>query len=179
MRRPADPEVDKSAFGIDFDAQTATCPNGQTVGASSTTTDDKGRTCHKFIFDRAICQTCLLFTRCVHSQTAGRSITTSPYEAYLRAARQRQQTEEFQALYRLRSRVEGKQAELVAHGLRNTRYVGQAKRCLQRLTLGAAINLKRIFTLVATRGIDLLAILTAAQQTSLIPAEGTRMLVTT
>jgi len=43
-------------------------------------------------------------------------------------ARQRQETEEYKQLYRLRPRVEGKQAELVSHGLRNTRYLGKAKR---------------------------------------------------
>ena len=52
MRRPADPEVDKSAFEIDTEGQTATCPQVQTVSASSSKTDDEGRTTHKFIFDR-------------------------------------------------------------------------------------------------------------------------------
>ena len=45
----------------------------------------------------------------------------------------------------------------MARGLRHTRYVGTAKRSLQRLFLGAAVNLKRIFTLTAAKGIDLLA----------------------
>jgi hypothetical protein len=160
MRHPTDPEVDKSAFKIDLEAQTATCPHGQTVSASSSKTDDEGRITHKFIFDRANCLTCPLFARCVRSQTTGRTLTTSPYEAYLRAARERQRTDEFKQRYRLRSRVEGKQAELVAHGLRNTRYLGAAKRSLQRLYLGAAINLKRITTLAESKGIDLRAILT-------------------
>lgn len=164
MRRPADPAVDKSAFEIDLDAKTATCPNGQTVSASSTTTDDEDRTTHKFVFDRAICLTCPLFDRCVRSQTTGRTVATSPYEAYLRAARERQQTDEFKQRYRLRSRVEGKQAELVVHGLRNTRYLGQAKRNLQRLYLAAAVNLRRISTLAEIKGIDLLAILTNSSQ---------------
>jgi len=166
MRRPADPAVDKSAFTIELDGQTptATCPHGQTVSASSSTTDEDGRTSHKFTFDRAICLTCPLFARCVRSQTTGRTLTTSPYEAYLRAARERQQTDEFQQRYRLRSRVEGKQAELVVHGLRNTRYLGQAKRSLQRLYLAAAVNLKRITTLAKIKGIDLLAILANSSQ---------------
>jgi hypothetical protein len=51
----------------------------------------------------------------------------------LREARQRQQTDEFKELYRLRGRVEGKIAELVGHGLRETRYLGEQKRQLQRL----------------------------------------------
>jgi hypothetical protein len=167
MRRPADPAVDKSAFEIDLAAQTATCPHGQTVSASSSTTDDKGRSSHKFTFDRAICLACPLFERCVRSQTTGRTLTTSPYEAYLRAARERQQTDEFKQRYRLRSRVEGKQAELVRHGLRNTRYLGGAKRSLQRLYLAAAVNLRRISTLAEAKGVDLLATLANLSQQQL------------
>jgi len=164
MRHPADPAVDKSAFEIDLEAQTATCPHGQTVSASRSKTDEEGRTTHKFVFDRSLCLPCPLFARCVRSQTTGRTLTTSPYEAYLRAARERQQTDEFKQRYRLRSRVEGKQAELVAHGLRHTRYIGEAKRNLQRLYLGAAVNLKRLATLAEAKGIDLRAILTSASQ---------------
>jgi hypothetical protein len=179
MRRPADPEVDKSAFEIDTEGQTATCPQGQTVSASSSKTDDEGRTTHKFIFDRAICLACPLFERCVRSETTGRTLTTSPYEAYLRAARQRQQTDEFKDSYRLRSRVEGKQSELVAHGLRNTRYLGEPKRRLQRLSLGAAINLKRIFSLAQAKGIDLLRLLTnLLQQDNWANSGGAAMLAT-
>jgi hypothetical protein len=84
-------------------------------------------------------------------------VTTSFYEDYLRAARQRQQTDEFKQLYRLRPRIEGKQAELVSHGLRNTRYIGKPQRRLQRLWLAAAINLKRIFKLAEIRDKYLLA----------------------
>jgi len=68
-------------------------------------------------------------------------VSSSFYEDHLRAARLRQQTDEFKQLYRLRPRIEGKQAELVAHGLRNTRYIGKPKRNLQHLWLAAAVNL--------------------------------------
>jgi transposase len=129
---------------VDTQAQTATCPNGQTVPASTVTTHQEGRTAYTFTFERSLCETCPLFTRCVRSKTAGRTIQLGFYENYFQAARQRQETEEFKELYRLRPRIEGKQSELVAHGLRNTRYVGKAKRRLQRLWLAAAINLKRL-----------------------------------
>ena len=147
MRQPNDPEVDKSAFSIDDQTQTATCPNGQTVSAKTIVTDKQGRTAFTFVFDRAVCETCPLFARCVRSKTAGRSVSTSFFEDYLRDARLRQETDEFKLLYRLRPRIEGKQAELVARGLRNTRYLGKPKRRLQRLWLAAAVNLKRLFKL--------------------------------
>ena len=159
MRRPNDPDVDKSAFSFDNQAQTATCPKDQTVPASSHHTNQEGRTAFTFVFERDVCEACPLFTRCVHSKTTGRTVTTSLYEEYLRAARQRQQTDEFKQLYRLRLRIEGKQAELVSHGLRNTRYVGKPKRRLQQLWLAAAVNLKRMFKLAEIRDQYLVAIL--------------------
>ena len=151
MRHPNDPEVDKSAFRMDEQAQTATCPTGQSVSAKSIESDDMQRKAFTFVFERAICEKCPLFSRCVHSKTTGRTISTSFFEKYLREARQRQETDEFKQLYHLRPRIEGKQAELVYHGLRNTRYVGKAKRRLQRLWLAAAVNLKRLFKLSEIR----------------------------
>ncbi len=147
MRRPNDPEVDKSAFSIDNQKQTATCPKDQTVPASITKTDPHGRTAFTFVFERTVCESCPLFTRCVRSKTHGRTVSTSFHEDYLHAARLRQQTNEFKQLYRLRPRIEGKQAELVARGLRDTRYIGKTKRELQLLWLAAAVNLKRLFKL--------------------------------
>jgi len=141
----ADPEVAKSAFRIDLTAQTATCPQGQTVAGTAVRRD--GQPGLQFRFERATCQVCPLFTRCVHSQVAGRTVHTDAYESYRQTLRDRQSTPEFKGLYRCRSRVERKQAELVRHGLRRIRYLGQAKRQLQRLWTGAVVNLKRLFTL--------------------------------
>jgi transposase len=156
VARPADPEVGKSAFQIDLEAQTATCPQGQTV-AGQAAKDQQGRPILTFTFPRATCATCPLFARCVHSKTAGRTVRTHAREAYLQAAREFQQTAEFQAVYPLRSAIEHKIAEGVRHGLRQTRYLGEPKRQLQRLWLGAAINLKRLFKLAETRRVDLAA----------------------
>jgi hypothetical protein len=153
-RRPADPEVHKCAFRIDPEAKTATCPQGITVSGRDRH-DRNGRPFLLFHFPRERCEACSLFARCVRSKTRGRSVRTSPYEAYLQAQRERQQTAEFQTLYRQRSRVERIIAELVYHGLRRTRYLGQDKRQLQRLWLAAVVNLKRLFRLAATQAIDL------------------------
>jgi len=159
MRRSTDPEVDKPAFNIDDHAQTATCAKGQIVLARSTQTDQDGRRACSYVFERTICEPCPLFTRCVHSKITGRTVTTLFYEDYLRVARQRQQTDEFNQLYRLRPRFEGKQAELVSHGLRKTRYLGKSKRSLQRLWLAAAVNMQRNFKLAEIRGNDLNSLL--------------------
>jgi hypothetical protein len=86
-------------------------------------------------------------------------VRTNAHEDLLQAARLRQQTAEFKALYPLRSAIERKGAELAQHGLRHTRYLGQRKRLFQRLWLGAAVNLKRLFKLAAQRKVDLGAVL--------------------
>lgn len=164
VRRPRDPEVDKSAFAIDLETKTATCPQGHTVKGKPRQ-DAHGRPIWYFPFDRTDCERCSLFERCVRSKKAGRTVSSHAYEAYLQAARLRQQTAAFKALYRLRSHVERKIGELVRHGLRETRYVGQPKRQLQRLWTGAAVNLKRLFQLAEAKGVDLAAILAGLPQT--------------
>jgi transposase len=154
VARPRDAEVDKSAFRIDLDRQTATCPQGHT-----TTTVVKdwsfGTPTLRFRFARTLCQACPLFQRCVHSQSRGRTITMHPHETYLQAARQRQKTDEFKRVYAGRSAIERKQAELVQHGLRNTRYLGHQKRQLQRLWQAAVVNLSRLFRLSELHQADL------------------------
>ena len=154
VAKPSDPEVHKSAFEIDLEAQTATCPQGHTVTGNPGSKQD-GLPTMLFIFPRATCEACPLFKQCVRSKKNGRSICAGPYEANLQEARARQQTEEFKTIYRLRPAVERKIGELVRHGLRDTRYIGEPKRQLQRLWLGAAVNLKRLFTLAQAQGVDL------------------------
>jgi hypothetical protein len=157
LRRGPDPEVDKAAFVIDLDRRLITCPCGhQTEGQPAR--DQRGRPILKFSFARPVCAACALFEACVRSQTTGRTVTTHAQEAYLQPARQRQESAEFQALYRRRSRVERKIAELTDHGLRATRYRGEPKRQLQRLWTGAAVNLKRLFTLAQAKGVDLVTV---------------------
>jgi hypothetical protein len=157
LSRVADPEVAKSAFQLDLEAQQATCPEGHTV--RGTRARIHGHPAVQFRFQRAYCAACRLFVRCVQGKVQGRTITTDDYERYRQLARQRQETPEFRELYRKRSRVERKQAELVRHGLRHTRYLGQAKRSLQRLWTAAAVNLKRLFRLAERRGSDLRSLL--------------------
>jgi hypothetical protein len=156
LNRPADPEVAKSAFQLDLEAKKATCPQGHTTEGKSVK-DRKKRPVLKFTFPRATCEACPLFERCVRSKKTGRTVTTHAHETLLQQARARQQSTEFKPLYRSRCAVERKIGELVYHGLRNTRYVGKQKRQFQRLWTGAAVNLKRLFTLAQERQVDIYA----------------------
>lgn len=157
LARPANPEVDKSAFQIDLGTQIATCPQGHTAAGRSGTKGGQPMT--KFTFARADCEACSLFAACVHSKKAGRTVQAGPYEVYLQAARLRQETGDFALLYRLRAAIERKIAELVELGMRGTRYVGESKRQLQRLWTGAAVNLRRLYSLAEAEGTDLHALL--------------------
>lgn len=158
LAQPSDPEVDKSAFDIDLNTLTATCPQGHTVTGQRAGKQDEQQL-WLFAFPRATCEACPLFKRCVRSKKTGRTVRTRAYEAFLQAARLRQQTEEFDLLYRLRAAVERKIAELAQHGLRETRYVGEPKRQLQRLWTGAVMNLRRLFYLAEAQKVDLVLLL--------------------
>jgi Transposase DDE domain/Transposase domain (DUF772) len=162
LAQPADPEVAKSAFDIDLEAHTATCPQGYTVSGQPAGKEE-GQDTWLFTFPRTTCEACPLFERCVRSKKTGRTVRAGPFEAYLQAARLRQQTEEFDLLYRLRAAVERTIAALVQRGIRGTRYVGEPKRQLQRLWTGAVVNLQRLFRLAEMQKVDLAVLLSCLQ----------------
>ncbi len=143
----ADPEVAKSAFDIDLQGKTATCPQGQKATTCETRRDRQGRPVLVFAFERQTCEACALFARCVRSKDQGRSLCTHYHELLLQAARQRQATLEFKDIYALRAAIERLIAALMGHGLRQARHVGKAKVRLQAQWTGAGINLRRLFTL--------------------------------
>jgi len=160
LRQPANPAVHKSAFQIDLQEQICTCPQGYTV-QGRVVKDKQRRDVLKFTFDRPDCEACSRFEECVRSKKTGRTVTTHTHEALLQKARARQQMEGFKALYNPRSAVERIIGELVRHGLRQTRYIGERKRHLQRLWTAAAVNLKRLFTLAQVNHADLHAAIAA------------------
>lgn len=140
-------DLAKTAFAIDLTAGSVTCPQGQTTTHQRPSHDDFGRRVPAFFFERATCETCPLFARCVQSKTQGRSIVLNYHEALLQAARQRQATAEFKDLYHQRPAVERKVAELADHGAKQARYLGHFKNLWQAQWTGAVINLKRLFKL--------------------------------
>jgi hypothetical protein len=50
-----------------------------------------------------------------------------------------------------RCKIERKQAEMVHHGLRQARYIGEAKVYLQSLLIGAIVNFKRYWKLITVQ----------------------------
>jgi hypothetical protein len=161
--RPKDPEVAKSAFDIDLENQTIICPQGHSV-TGKPGRDRKGRDILQFTFARPVCAICPLFEACVRSKISGRTVRTHAHEELLEKTRVLQATPEYKEMYRTRSRVERKIGEVARHGIRDTRYLGGKKRQLQRLWTGAAVNLKRLFTLVQDKGCDLATVFAMPKQ---------------
>jgi len=142
---PASPDrgyFPKTAFRIDLETLSCTCPGGQT-----TQTLLKGRTATgRFHFAAAVCHACPLRAQCV-SGRAGRTVDLHPREALLQAARALQATPTFAEYRRRRQAVEHRIARLVQLGIRQARYVGRAKTEFQLLMAAAVANL----TLLAAR----------------------------
>lgn len=136
-----------SAFTLDWEAATATCPQGQTTTRWSTSTDRHGNPVIQVRFARAVCAACAVRAQCTRAKTDPRTLKVhQPKEhAALQTARDRQATPEFTALYTPRRGVEGTIAQAAnAFAMRQTRYCGRAKTHLQHLCTAVAINLQRL-----------------------------------
>jgi hypothetical protein len=132
-------------FVIDWEHETATCPQGKT-SLSWTPAVDKFKN-HVIKFSKTDCRPCPVSTQCTQTTPPRRTITVRPraqYEALL-AGRQREQTEAYKAEYARRAGVEGTIAQGVrSHALHGSRYLGLAKTHLQPLMTAAAINVVRM-----------------------------------
>ena len=126
-------------FQVDFDHLTAVCPAGKQANLGTS----KGKRL-VFRFRTADCVACSWRPRCC-TGASGRSLSLGWNYRVLQAARARQETREFKALYRQhRGGVEGCLSALVrGQGIRVARYIGRAKVHLQALFTGAAVNLRR------------------------------------
>ena len=96
-------------------------------------------------FAAADCRACPSRTRC--TTQARRTLTLHPqaHEEALRAAREREQTQDFALAYAQRAGVESAHAQgLRRCGLRRSRYVGLAKTHLQHVLTAVALNLARL-----------------------------------
>jgi transposase len=143
---------DQSHFTLDWAQQTATCPNGKRSRLWAESQDTRGNSTIQIRFAAADCADCPARALCTHSPNAPRSLRILPKEEYLalQAARQRQQTPAFQALYDLRAGIEGAFSWAVrSFGLRTSRYIGHAKTHLHDIAVATAMNLERLAAFLA------------------------------
>jgi hypothetical protein len=134
----------KDQFRIDLGAGTVTCPAQRTVPIAYNA-DPRHRHHGQASFGPA-CASCPLRGQCTNA-AAGRTVTITPYEAELAAARTRQADPGLTADYRAtRPKVERKLAHLVRrrHGGRRVRVRGLVKVAADYNLLAAAVNLARL-----------------------------------
>ncbi len=136
----------KDRFDIDLDADTVTCPAGQTTPLR------RGRGGAGIAEFGPACNDCPLRDQCTTS-TEGRSVRVGPHEAALAQARDRQRDPDWVADYRAtRPKVERKIGHLMRrrHGGRRARMRGTTKIGADFALLAAAVNLARLGILTAT-----------------------------
>lgn len=136
----------KSAFKIDMEHNTVTCPAGHTA-TTFTTTEAGGKT---FGFG-SVCASCPLRTLCTSSKT-GRSVSVHAQEAMLQEARAYQKTPEGRARLRERVVIEHRLARLGQLGIGQARYVSRQKTRFQLMLACAIANFRWTWNWEADQG---------------------------
>ena len=126
----------KTAFQIDLQAGTCTCPNQHTTRDLRAAKGGGGM----FVFATETCAACPLRAQCTRSQ-GGRTVQLHPQEALLQQARELQASPAFDEARRRRQVVEHRIARLVQLGIRQARYVGRTKTLFQLCLAAAVANL--------------------------------------
>jgi len=143
----------KTAFVLDLEAGSATCPAGQTTQDFTPAPTGGGQ----FRFAVAVCAACPLRAQCVLG-VGGRTVQLHPQERLLQDARAFQTSPAFAEYRRRRQTVEHRIARLVQLGLRQARYVGTAKTRFQVLMAAAVANLTYLAMTGQPSGLDSAAI---------------------
>lgn len=134
-------------FHIDWEAEQATCPQGQTSASWVSGSDTKGNPRIEVMFNTSVCAPCQARPLCTKSKRKRRKITIRPQKeaSLLQTVRAAQQTEAFWERYATRAGVEGTISQaVIALNMRRSRYRGLAKTHLQHVATAVAINIKRL-----------------------------------
>ena len=129
----------KSAFKIDLENDSVTCPAGQIVTRFHLTPAGEKR----YSFG-SLCAGCPLRSQCTTSNS-GRHISVHPQEARMQAARAYQKTPEGKARLRNRVVVEHRLARLGQLGIGQARYIGRTKTRFQLMIASSLANFRRVW----------------------------------
>ncbi len=129
----------KSAFEIDLENDSVTCPAGQTTTTYHTSPEGN----KTFVFG-SVCAGCPLREQCTASKS-GRSVSVHPQEAMLQASRAYQKTPEGKARLRDRVVVEHRLARLAQLGISQARYRGHAKSRFQLMIASSVANFRLVW----------------------------------
>jgi transposase len=137
---------DRTAFTIDWDTQTVTCPQGQT-NTWWNPASQRGVKVIVVKYAGEICRACPVKATCTTATRGGRQLTLRPrpVQQALDAARAEQTTKQWQSRYARRSGVEATIAQATkVTDTRRARYRGLAKTSLDHNIKAVALNLIRL-----------------------------------
>lgn len=137
---------DRASFDFDFDARSATCPQGRSSSAWSPCLQ-RGAAQIVVTFPRSACDPCPARALCTSRKKGGRQLTVPPREIHevQAKARAEQKSAQWQARYAVRAGVEGTIHQAVeATGIRRARYRGLDKTRLDHVLAATAINFIRL-----------------------------------
>jgi transposase len=141
----AETGYDLTHFSIDWEAETVTCPQGQTSTSWTPAHNAKGHPVIKVKFSPTACKACPSQASCTSSTR--RTLTLRPREQMqaLFAARQREGTAAFKDTYRHRAGIEGVHSQATrTMGLRRSRYMGLRKTHLGHVAIATAVNVVQL-----------------------------------
>lgn len=138
---------DLTAFAIDYDARTATCPQGRTATGRTPVSREGSRDVIVVRFGITTCRPCPVREQCTTARRNGRQLTILPRDQHelQAAARAAQQGENWQDDYKRRAGIEGTISQAVTiTGCRQTRYRGLSRTHLGHVCSAVALNLCRL-----------------------------------
>jgi Transposase DDE domain len=135
-------------FGIDWDRQRVTCPQGAVSNKWTPSLQQGKRQAFAVGFPAATCRACPVRAQCTSAAPRnGRQLLLRPREIHeaVAAARAGQSGQHWKDRYKIRAGVEGtiRQATHVT-GIRTARYLGLRKTSLEHAAAATAINLIRL-----------------------------------
>jgi transposase len=133
----------RADFAIDYDGNTATCPQGRT-SASWTPCTQRGKDAIMVHFSAGDCGPCPARALCTTGKRRQLTLPPRDLAEAQAAARAAEKTIPFQADYARRAGVEGTMHQAASHGARRARYRGLPKTRLDHVYMACALNLLRL-----------------------------------
>ena len=139
---------DLTAFHIDWEARTVTCPQGQVATDWEVHLDRWGGESNHVCFPRPVCAACPARPQCTRARNgAARTLSFRPraeHEA-MHEVRRQQETAPWRKRYARRAGIEGTISQAVRRfRLRRCRYIGLVKTGLQHILTAVALNVARV-----------------------------------
>lgn len=138
----------KQDFNVDLDEMTITCPAGASINIKRKRPNAKQHGAYRFPAET--CNSCPMKDKCTQSKS-GRGIQINEHEKMLQEARAEQETSEFKAVYRFRSRAERVIANITRRGARKARFYGRAKTAMQLMAVAIVHNVITVANYLASK----------------------------